>query len=40
MANDNLGTFVSRITGFNANGQWIYNKKTITFGADAAKDNE
>lgn len=40
MANDNLGTFVSRVNGFNANGQWIYNKKTITFGADAVKDNE
>ena len=40
MANDNLGTFVSRVIGFNANGQWIYNKKTITFGPDATKDKE
>jgi len=40
MANDNLGTFVSRVIGFNANGQWIYNKKTISFGADATKNNE
>jgi len=32
ITNDNLGTFVSRVTGFNAKGQWIYNRKTITFG--------
>ncbi len=40
MANDNLGTFVSRVSGFNAKGQWVYNKKPISFGADAKEDNE
>ncbi len=34
IANDNPGTYVSRIAGFNAKGQWIYNTKTITFGID------
>lgn len=34
IANDNPGTYVSRITGFNSNGQWIHNKRTIAFGID------
>ena len=34
IANDNPGTYISRISGFNAKGQWIYNTKTITLGID------
>jgi len=32
IANNNPGTYVTRVSGFNTKGQWIYNKKRITIG--------
>ena len=32
--NDNPGTYIGQISGFNTKGQWIYNRKIIALGID------